>query len=152
MTTYPSAPVDQATQDTLGLIAGDRVHRTDRQIILDAIETVAARNGGTVDPNELRSEVHGLVYPKTIGATINGLAKRGVLRHVGWTVTEGSTSGNDGRPCRVYELTADPRAASPGAGRPRARRGLASESEKASRLTKPEHGAVTPPAPSPSVT
>lgn len=152
MTTYPSAAIDPTTADTLSLMQIDPVHRTDRDIILDAIETVAARHGGTVDPNELRREVHGLVYPKTIGATIQGLAKRGVLRHVGWTVTQGSTSGNNGRPAKCYVLTADPRAASPGAGRPRAGRGLASESTEASRLTKPEPREVTPPAPSPSVT
>lgn len=106
MTTYPSAPVDQRTADTLGLIAGDRVHRTDRQIILDAIETVAARNGGTVDPNELRAEVHGLVYPKTIGSTINALARSGRLVHSGWVITQGSTSGNDGRPARTWRWVA----------------------------------------------
>ena len=104
MTAYPSAPVDQQTADTLGLIAGDRVHRTDRQIILDAIETVAARNGGDVDPNELRAEVHGLVQPNVIGATIQGLVKTGHLEVIGWTVTTGSASGNNGRPCRVHRL------------------------------------------------
>ena len=46
MTTYPSAPVDEPTADTLRLLNADPCHRTDRQIILDAIETVAARNGG----------------------------------------------------------------------------------------------------------
>lgn len=104
MTTYPSAPVDQQTADTLGLIAGDRVHRTDRQIILDAIETVAARNGGTVDPNELRAEVTGLVQPNVIGATIHALTRAGRLVVTGWTVTTHSTSGNTGRPCRTYRL------------------------------------------------
>lgn len=104
MTTYPSAPVDQQTADTLGLIAGDRVHRTDRQIILDAIETVAARNGGDVDPNELRAEVTGLVQPNVIGATIHALTRAGRLVVTGWTVTTHSTSGNTGRPCRTYRL------------------------------------------------
>ena len=104
MTTYPSAPVDQQTADTLGLIAADRVHRTDRQIILAAIEIVAARNGGDVDPNELRAEVTGLVQPNVIGATIHALTRAGRLVVTGWTVTTHSTSGNTGRPCRTYRL------------------------------------------------
>lgn len=129
MTTYPSAPVDAATQDTLNLMHADRVHRTDRQIILDAIETVAARNGGTVDPNELRGMIDGLVYPKTIGATIQGLAKQGRLVPDGWTITRGSHSGNNGRPARCYYLnpqtpsgksqprsSAAPEAGAPGGG------------------------------------
>lgn len=104
MTTYPSAPIDQRTADTLALIDMDLVHRTDRQIVIDAIETVAARHGGDVDPNELRGELHGLVYPKTIGATIQGLVKRGRLVVTGWTVTTGSTTGNNGKPSRTYRL------------------------------------------------
>lgn len=102
MTTYPSAPVDQQTADTLGLIAGDRVHRTDRQIITDAIETVAARSGGDVDPNELRAEITGLVYPNVIGATVSALVKQGRLKHSGWVVTTGSQSRNSGRPAKTY--------------------------------------------------
>lgn len=104
MSTYPNAPVDQQTADTLALMRLDPSHRTDRQIVADAIETVAARNGGDVDPNELRAEVHGLVQPNVIGATIQGLAKRGHLIPTGWTVTTGSTSGNNGRPARTYRL------------------------------------------------
>lgn len=102
MTTYPSAPVDQQTADTLALMNLDLVHRTDREIILDAIETVAARHGGTVDPNELRRLVSGRVQPNVIGATIQGLAKQGYLVPHGFTITTGSTSGNDGRPARVW--------------------------------------------------
>ncbi len=102
MTTYPSAPVDAQTQDTLDLLTLDPSKRTDRQIITAAIETVAARNGGEVDPNELRAEVHGLVQPNVIGATVNALARSGRLVHSGWVITRGSTSRNDGRPARSY--------------------------------------------------
>ena len=104
MTTYPSAPVDQDTADTLQLLNIDPSHRTDRQIILDAIETVAARSGGDVDPNELRAEVTGLVQPNVIGATISGLARSGHLEVIGWTTTTNSTTGNGGKPARVYRL------------------------------------------------
>ena len=103
--TYPSAPIDQPTADTLALMTLDPSHRTDRDVIAAAIETVAARSGGVVDPNELRAEVHGLVQPQVIGATVQALAKRGRLVHAGWTVTTGSTSGNTGRPARVWRLT-----------------------------------------------
>ena len=102
--TYPSAPIDAQTQDTLDLLTLDPSKRTDRDIITAAIETVAARNGGDVDPNELRAEVHGLVQPNVIGATVNALARSGRLVHSGWVITRGSTSGNDGRPARKYYL------------------------------------------------
>lgn len=104
MTTYPSAPIDAQTADTLRLLNTDPSHRTDRQIILDAIETIAARNGGDVDPNELRSEVSGQVEPHTIGATIYALKCAKRLIPTGWTVTTGSTTGNNGKPCRTYRL------------------------------------------------
>lgn len=106
MTTYPSAPIDQPTADTLELMTLDPSHRTDRDIITAAIETVAARNGGDVDPNELRAEVHGRVDPHAIGATVNALARSGRLVHSGWVITSGSTSGNDGRPARRWRWVA----------------------------------------------
>ena len=106
--TYPSRPADPATQGTLALMDLDPVHRTDREIILGAIETIATRTGGHIDPNELRRELYGLVYPKTIGATIHGLTKAGHLQPHGWTVTEGSATGNNGKPCRVYRVRSLP--------------------------------------------
>ena len=104
MTTYPSAPVDQPTADALDLLNFDPTHRTDRQIICDVIETVAARGGGDVDPNVLRSELTGRVQPNVIGATVHSLARSGHLVATGWTVTTGSTSRNSGKPCRTYRL------------------------------------------------
>lgn len=106
MTTYPSAPIDEPTADTLALMDLDLTHRTDRQIILDAIETVAADGGGLIDPNELRGHLFGRVEPKVIGATIQGLARRGHLEPAGWTVTTGSRTGNNGRPARVWRRVA----------------------------------------------
>ena len=104
--TYPSAPADAQTQDTLDLLTLDPSKRTDRDIITAAIETVAARNGGDVDPNELRAEVHGLVQPNLIGSTVNALARSGRLVHSGWVITRGSTSRNDGRPARTWRWVA----------------------------------------------
>ena len=106
MTTYPSAPIDAPTADTLALMTVDPSHRTDRDVIVAAIETVAARSGGVVDPNELRAEVHGLVEPHTIGATVNALARTGRLVATGeWVITSNSTTGNNGKPARKYRLT-----------------------------------------------
>lgn len=103
MNSYPNAPVDDATQDTLNLLAIDPTHRTDRQIILDAIEMVADEHGGVVDPNDLRRLIAGRVQPNVIGATINGLAKQGRLEPTGhFVITKGSASGNDGRPARTW--------------------------------------------------
>lgn len=100
--TIPSAPVDQPTADTLALLDGDLVHRTDREVIIAAIEDVAAENGGRVDPNELRRVIAGQVQPQVIGAVVQGLARRGHLEPDGFTITEGSSSGNNGRPARVW--------------------------------------------------
>ena len=102
--TYPSAPIDAETQSTLDLMTLDPSHRTDRDIITAAIETVAARNGGDVDPNELRAEVHGRVDPHAIGATFNALARSGRLVVSGWVITTNSTTGNNGKPSRKYYL------------------------------------------------
>lgn len=104
--TIPSAPVDTDTTDTLALMRLDPRHNTDRQIIAAAVEMVAEANDGIVDPNELRSLVTGRVQPNVIGAVVQGLAKRGVLEPHGFTVTTGSTSGNNGRPCRVWRWVA----------------------------------------------
>ena len=106
MTTYPSAPVDTDTTDTLALMRLDPRHNTDRQIILAAIEIVADEGDGVVDPNKLRRLVSGRVQPNVIGATIQGLAKQGRLEPHGFTVTTGSTSHNNGRPARVWRWVA----------------------------------------------
>lgn len=102
--TYPSAPIDAQTQSTLDLMTLDPSHRTDRDIITAAVETVAARNGGDVDPNELRAEVHGLVQPNVIGATVHALARSGRLVVSGWVITTNSTTGNNGKPSKKYYL------------------------------------------------
>lgn len=104
MTIHPSAPVDADTADTLALMRLDPRHNTDRQIILAAIDMVADENDGVVDPNKLRLLVTGRVQPNAIGAIVQGLAKQGYLEPHGFTVTTGSTSHNNGRPCRVWRV------------------------------------------------
>ena len=100
-------PVDQQTASLLALIDGDPLHATDRARVLAAILETAAEHDGRVMPNELRALLHNeqgsTVYPPVIGATVNALKRAGrlVFEHE-WQVTEGSTTGNDGKPARVY--------------------------------------------------
>lgn len=100
--TIPSAPVDGDTEGTLALMRLDPRHNTDRDIILAAVEMVADANDRIVDPNELRRLVTGRVQPNVIGAVVQELARRGHLEPDGFTITEGSSSGNNGRPARVW--------------------------------------------------
>lgn len=107
MTTYPSAPVDDATQDTLNLLGVDPTHRTDRDIVEDAVEALAADRGGMIDPNELRERLKGddgrpRVASPTIGSAINAMARAGVITPDGWVITTGSPTGNNGRPARRW--------------------------------------------------
>lgn len=102
MTAIPSSPVDQPTEDTLALMRLDPRHNTDQEIILAAVEMVAAEHDGIVDPNELRRLITGRVQPNVIGAVVQGLAKKGLLEPHGFTVTTGSSSHNNGRPARVW--------------------------------------------------
>ena len=104
----PSAPVDADTASLLALIRADRIHADDCATVVAAIQRTAAENAGTVDPNRLRVLLHNehgcIVHPPVIGATVSALRHRGVLEPTGWVVTEGSRSGNDGRPARTYRL------------------------------------------------
>lgn len=105
----PHAPVDPRTAALLDLIAGDPRHEGDRAEIVRAILETARENAGRVDPNRLRAKLTNewgsTVYPACIGATVNALARRGVLHFDRWVITEGSETGNNGRPARSYTLT-----------------------------------------------
>lgn len=102
-----AAPVDEDTASLLELVAGDPLHERDRAIVLAAILETASEHDGRVLPNELRALLHNehgsTVHPPVIGATVNALKRAGrlVFRDE-WQVTEGSTTGNNGRPQRVY--------------------------------------------------
>lgn len=108
----PSAPVDKQTASLLALIASDRIHADDARTVVEAIERTASEHAGTVDPNRLRLLLHNahgcIVHPPVIGSVIAQLKHAGVLEPIGWVVTEGSRSGNDGRPARSYRLTKRP--------------------------------------------
>ena len=106
----PHAPVDPRTAALLDLIAGDPIHESDRDIVEEGVREVARLFDGEVDPNVLREwlrDEHGncVVYPAVIGATVNAMKRRGDLIEDGWVITEGSTTGNNGKPARRYRLT-----------------------------------------------
>ena len=106
----PSAPVDAQTASLLELIASDRIHADDAARVVAAIVRTAQDNDGTVDPNALRALLwneHGcIVKPPVIGATISALRHARTLEPAGWVPTEGSTTGNNGRPACVYRYHA----------------------------------------------
>lgn len=99
-------PVDAQTASLLELVAGDRIHEADRRRVVEAIAQTARDHAGLVDPNHVRAllwrDGQCLVCPAVIGATVAALRHKGVLEPAGWVVTEGSTTGNNGRPQRAY--------------------------------------------------
>lgn len=106
--TIPSAPVDATTASLLDLIDADPIHADDKATVTAAIEATAADADGLVDPNALRRRLyneHGcIVTPNVIGTTVRNLCQSGRLVFSHWVVTEGSTSGNNGRPAKAYRL------------------------------------------------
>jgi len=110
MTTYPSAPVDGATQDTLDLLGVDPSKRTDREVVEAAVEDVAAEHGGVIDPNILRDRLKGddgrpMVRPQIVGSVINALARSKRIVPDGWVITTHSPTGNSGRPARRWRTS-----------------------------------------------
>lgn len=105
-------PVDHGTASLLDLIANDPIHGDDADTITAAIRASAAANAGLVDMNDVRARLHNqhgsIVHPPTIGATVNALRRTGALVVEGWTVTTGSSTGNNGRPQRSYRWVATP--------------------------------------------
>jgi hypothetical protein len=107
----PSAPVDQRTAATLALLRIDPVNDHDRARIVAAIISDAITHSGTVDMNRVRARLvdrHGKldVRPTLVGATVNGLAGKGVLEPAGWTVNS-DTSGNRGKPLRLWKIAGE---------------------------------------------
>lgn len=108
----PSAPVSDEVADILALLRADPQNDRDRGRIIAAVISVAAENRGVVNSNHVRAKLlnrHGQldVRPQVVGATINGLTKRGVIRAIGWAVNE-DKSGNAGKPQRLYRLDSFP--------------------------------------------
>ena len=105
-----AAPVDTDTASLLALVATDRIHADDARAVVEAIVRTASEHAGAVDPNRLRLVLrHGRqVCPQVIGSVVSQMKRRGVLEFAGWVITEGSTSGNNGRPARSYRLVKRP--------------------------------------------
>ena len=107
----PAGPIPQRTADVLALLRLDPIHDRDRARIVAAVLSDAVANGGQVNLNRVRAALqdrHGDldVRPQMVGATINGLTRKGVLRRTGWDVNEDSRGGNAGKPQPRYELAA----------------------------------------------
>lgn len=98
--------VDPATQALLDLIHGDPIHDRDREAVVNAIRT-AVRDDGTVCGNDWRRLIPQWVYPRVVGATVNALARAGVLRATGeWVASDDLAGRNSGKPVRVYRWCA----------------------------------------------
>ncbi len=107
--TFPSAPVDADTAATLQLVDGDHLHAADRARVDTAIRTIAAADGGVVDPGQVRrllTNEHGLtVYPRVLSARYFALRKAGLIERAGWTTNDDQHGRNAGRPARLYRWT-----------------------------------------------
>lgn len=114
----PAHAVDDETRSLLELMAGDPIHDRDRRRIVQAVVAEAHSAGGKVDPNRLRARLTNAktgaldVTPVMVGSIVGHFARRKVLEHIGWTPCSGSTSGNNGKPQKVYRLRAIPQEAS----------------------------------------
>lgn len=107
MTTQPLwGPPDQDTLDTVDAVDRDWRRDHDRERIDAAIRRVAARDGGTVDPNAVRAELtgpHGLVVnPRSLSTRYAALTRAGVLVETGeWVVSDDRAGRNGGKPLRL---------------------------------------------------
>lgn len=98
--------VNPATQALLDLIHGDPIHDRDREAVVDAIRA-AVTDDGTVCGNDWRVRIPSWVYPRVVGATVNALARAGVLRATGeWVASDDFAGRNSGKPVRVYRWCA----------------------------------------------
>lgn len=91
-----------AQADLLGLIAGDRLHASDREAVVDAIRR-SVREDLTVCANDWRPNIPAYVYPRVVGATVHALVADGTLTRTGsWAISDDTKGRNGGKPCPVY--------------------------------------------------
>ena len=90
--------------DVCELVYGDPMHAAERQAVIDAIATVARRDGDT-DPNRVRPLIPSWVGPRVISATWGAL--RNLLKPIGWTTNTDAKGRNVGKPQRVYVVVGD---------------------------------------------
>ena len=102
---YATGP-DPRTLAILALINGDPCHDRDREAIVDAIRA-AVRPDGTLSGNDWRPLIPSWCFPNVVGATVNAMAKAGVLIPTGdWDISTDTAGRNSGRPCRRYRFNA----------------------------------------------
>lgn len=103
-----SRPTDEKTADRVMLVAEDRVHSTDREMIVAAVLTDADRHGGHINPNRVRALLTSggelTVHPRVLSAVYMSLARRGAIVPSGYVTNEDVKGGNAGKPLRVYRL------------------------------------------------
>lgn len=92
----------------LELIAGDPLHKRDRERIIVAISDDASRHDGRVSANRVRRALmndHGLVVlPQVIGATYSCLARSGAIKVAGHEVSDDTSGHHQGTVIRTWRL------------------------------------------------
>jgi hypothetical protein len=101
-----SATYVQSELDVLSGIAHDPTPRAvnDRAEIARAIEAAAADRHGLVHITGIRRHLPATVAPSYIGATVNRLARRGVLVKTGRYEPNAGASRNASKPSPVWRL------------------------------------------------
>ena len=108
-------PVDAERAELLETVATDRVHATDREMVVAAILADADMHGGLVDPNRVRQALTRTsletgksfltVNPRVLSAVYSSLSHRGAITATGVTTNLDRGGGNHGKPLRTYTLT-----------------------------------------------
>lgn len=108
MTTYPSAPMPEATLATVDTVAGDVTNDRDWARFRSACEQAAWLSADlfTVDPNVVRSILAGRVAPRRVSAFwMKATSSSGFLDNSGqWTTNTDLAGGNSGKPLRLRKL------------------------------------------------
>lgn len=79
-------------------------HANESEVVIQAIEYVARRFGGRVDPNEVRPLIAPGITPQVIGSVYRVLRKRGRLTVDGENVNNDTRGRNAGKKQPVYRL------------------------------------------------
>ena len=107
MTAQPRwEPVDNEQADLLSLVAmGPLAPPTAEEEwaeFVAALRFVAQGNDGVISANAMRELIHDAVKPCRVGPFYSRASARNLIVRDGWDITEGSPSGNDGKPARLY--------------------------------------------------
>lgn len=111
MTAPQWEPVASETADLLHLVAtpNPATEARERAEFLIALHQMADEQF-RIDPNRLRERLRGFVAPQRVGAYVSGATRQNppLLKATGeWVTSTDLTSRNQGKPCRVFELTTE---------------------------------------------